>query len=145
MATNYIFAFGAKNNTSLSQHIVGLIRKAGPAGLGWWEIEANVALENKNQLGSRLALGLLTWVEPSILNCRLSGPLIPAANTLVDKNLRVGTANHNAVGFATLRKQVWLESNGENWLHLQIKPEINNFIAVMSVLDRRMKELPTFL
>lgn len=146
METNFIFAVGYGNNSPITKALITLIREAGPKGVGWWEIEAHHALRNANKLGSRLSLGLMSWVEPRLLNCQLSGSLvILTTSPLVHGQLDAYIQTGNAVGFVSLRQHVWEKSGGENWLDLQIKPEVDKFIGIISVLDRRMKELPSFL
>ncbi|QQS22813.1 hypothetical protein IPM19_04280 [bacterium] len=146
MDTRFIFAYGYGDNTPQSIKTVELIKKAGPKGIGWWEIEAELALQNKSKIGARPSLGIMPWAEPSRVGSRLSGVLIPlTTNRLVMENLEMIESEGHAIGFTTLRKEVWDESNGECWLDLQIKPDGNQLIGILSLLDKKMKAYPTMM
>lgn len=146
MEARLIFAYGYKNNTPQSAKTIELIRGAGPKGIGWWEIEAHMALQNKQKIGARPSLGILPWVEPSSLGPRLNGMIIPlSTHRIVMENLELISINKHPVGFITLRKQIWEESGGECWLDLQIKTEADKFIGLLSLLDRRMRNYPTII
>lgn len=140
METNLIFACGFGFSLPEPDDFITKIQARDGKPVHWYEIEAEMAQNRVDPEDVQNCLGIQEWIDPEILDCPLSGPLIILSQQpQILEHILPFTSPNQALGFHQLRKTIWEKSDGEFWLDLQIRWEINKFTARLFSLNKRMK------
>lgn len=147
MESDLIFAYGFGYTVPNCDDFIELIKSEGHKGINWSTLETKLTIEDGvDPMDMRNCLGIQQWVDPQKLKCPLSGPVVLTTSYFVVlDSIYPSTRLGAAIQFYSLRQVVWQRSQGECWLDLQIKFDVDKFIGVLSILDRNMKPRSSFM